>query len=254
MSYTLKLDQDLAIPIEIRTGLDEMASLNPGNDLRITKSVAPVRHQLVDSVRRAIFEFTFKPGEKLIERELCDMFGVSRTSLREGLRQLEAEGLIEIIPHKGPVVAQVTPKQAKEIYEIRAVLEGHLGRKAAERADAKSVRALRKNFNRVKKVLKSRDRIGIIAAKAEFYSILLDIAGNEELTDVLRKYFGRLSLLWPTMIIQSSEAEGSLDEISAIIGAIEAGDPDAAQEAFRVHMVNASRLTQEYMASGAWGV
>ncbi len=223
-----------------------------GDDLRIVKVVAPVRQQLVDTLRRAIFDFRFEPGEKLIERELCEMLGVSRTALREGLRQLEAEGLIEIVPHKGPMVARVGLKQAQDIYEVRALLEGFIGRRAAERAAPADIKALRKNLERIAKVLSSRDRIGIIAAKGEFYSILLRIADNDELTDILRRYFGQLSLLWPTMIVQSSEAEGSVDEIRDIIDAIERGDPDGAETAFRIHMQNAARLTREFMESGAW--
>lgn len=229
-----------------------MARPEIGSDLRIVKVAAPVRHQLVDTLRRAIFEFRFHPGEKLIERELCQMTGVSRTALREGLRQLEAEGLIEIVPHKGPMVARIGLKQAQDIYEVRALLEGFMGRRAAERATQADIKALRKNLERIAKVLSSRDRIGIIAAKGEFYSILLRIADNDELTDILRRYFGQLSLLWPTMIVQSSEAEGSIEEIRDIIDAIDRRDPDAAEQAFRVHMQNAARLTKAYMESDAW--
>lgn len=223
------------------------------NDLRIVKVAAPVRQQLVDTLRRAIFEFKFLPGEKLIERELCEMTGVSRTSLREGLRQLEAEGLIEIVPHKGPIVAKVTPRQANDIYEVRILLEGYIGRIAAQNAKPDDIKKLRQNLNVIRGVLRSKDRIGIISAKAEFYSILLRIVGNEEVTDIMRRYFGQMSLLWPTMIVQSSEAEGSIDEINAIIVAIEAGDATAAEKAFQDHMRNAQRLTREFIESGAWG-
>jgi GntR family transcriptional regulator, trigonelline degradation regulator len=222
------------------------------SDLRIVKVVAPVRQQLVDTIRRAIFEFRFQPGEKLIERELCEMTGVSRTALREGLRQLEAEGLIEILPNKGPMVAKVTPRQASEIYDIRILLEGYAGRIAALKAMPADVKKLRQNLAVIRRVLSSKDRIGIISAKAEFYSNVLSIVGNDELTDILRRFFGQMSLLWPTMIVQSSEAEGSVEEIGEIIDAIGSKDPVRAEIAFQVHMRNAQRLTGEYIASGEW--
>lgn len=223
-----------------------------GGDLRIVKAVAPVRHQLVDTIRRAIFEFRFEPGERLIERELCEMTGVSRTALREGLRQLEAEGLIEIVPHKGPTVAKVSLKKAGEIYDIRTLLEGYAGKIAAAEAQPKDVKELRKNLTRFKKALKSKDRIGIIAAKGEFYSIVLRIVNNDELTDILRRFFGQLSLLWPTMVVQSPEAGGQIDEISAMIDAIESGDSRAAERTFRAHMESAKRMTAEFINSGKW--
>jgi len=77
----------------------------------------------------------FKPGQRLLEKELCRLTGVSRTSIRESLRQLEAEGLIKVIPNKGPVVATITLNEAIDLYQVRQVLEGLACRLFAERAD-----------------------------------------------------------------------------------------------------------------------
>ncbi|GAC1594862.1 MAG: hypothetical protein NVS3B28_25840 [Candidatus Velthaea sp.] len=79
----------------------------------MTSVAAPLRQQLTDVLRAAIADGQFKPGDRLIERDLCERTGVSRTSIREAFRALEAEGLIESIPNRGPVVARITRAPAR---------------------------------------------------------------------------------------------------------------------------------------------
>ena len=77
---------------------------------RAAGSTVPIlRQQVLDQLRAAIVDLEFEPGERLVERKLCERMGVSRTSVREALRHLEAEGLITTVPHRGPVVTEVTP-------------------------------------------------------------------------------------------------------------------------------------------------
>jgi DNA-binding GntR family transcriptional regulator len=78
------------------------------NDMHISPSVAPLRREIEMRLRAAIIDGRFKPGDRLIEREMCELLGVSRASLREALRQLEAEELVTIVPHRGPVVSALT--------------------------------------------------------------------------------------------------------------------------------------------------
>src|SRR4051794_23051462 len=92
-----------------------------------------LRQQVVDILRNAITECVFEPGGRLIERELCEMLGVSRTTLREGLRQLEAEGLLHLAPNKGPMVPSLTLTEASAIYALRAELEGFACAECARR-------------------------------------------------------------------------------------------------------------------------
>src|SRR5271168_3504380 len=101
----------------------------PLNDFKVSHST--VRDQAVDNLKEAIFSGFLQPGQKLVEKDLCEMCGVSRTSIREALRILEGERLIVHLPHKGPRVATPTLAEAHQIYEVRAVLEALLGRHAA---------------------------------------------------------------------------------------------------------------------------
>ncbi|MFX7764224.1 GntR family transcriptional regulator, partial [Acinetobacter baumannii] len=82
------------------------------------------------------------------ERELCEQTGVGRTSIREALRQLEAEGLVTTIPHRGPVVSTITADEAAQLYDLRALLEGYAGRECARRRDPAIIARLREQFVR----------------------------------------------------------------------------------------------------------
>src|SRR6056297_3133463 len=101
--------------------------------MNLIRSAAPVREQVLKALRTEIIEGRFAPGRRLTERELTEMLGVSRTVLRESLRQLEAEGLISLIPNQGPVVRALTVGEARELYRIREALEGLAARLFANR-------------------------------------------------------------------------------------------------------------------------
>ena len=98
----------------------------------IERSAAPLRRQVLDELRQSIIAGRLAPGSRLIERELIAMMGVSRTVIREALRQMESEGLVANIPNKGPVVRELTLAEAKDLYSIRAVL-GRIGRASLHR-------------------------------------------------------------------------------------------------------------------------
>jgi len=93
-------------------------------NLQISKKNATLRLRVEDNIREAISSGSFRPGEKLVERKLCESMGVGRTSVREALRQLEADGIITSVPHRGPTVSTISIDEGRQLYELRALLEG----------------------------------------------------------------------------------------------------------------------------------
>src|SRR3954447_14533312 len=112
--------------------MDKRADLQ--STLRIA-DVPTVRSRVGQKLREAIMAGVFKPGQRLVERELCEMTGVSRPSIREALRLLEAEGLVSIVAHRGPVVSTISVEEAEQLYAARALLEGFAGRECARKKD-----------------------------------------------------------------------------------------------------------------------
>src|SRR5512146_1240513 len=109
----------------------------PASDLsgQVERVAAPLREQVSDLLRREIVSMRLQPGQRLVERELIERIGVSRTTVREALRELAAEGLVTTIPQKGAIVAIPSPKEAAEVYEVRALLEGLAASEFATNAD-----------------------------------------------------------------------------------------------------------------------
>jgi len=101
-----------------------------------------LKKHVIDGLRAAIIDGIFVPGQKLVERELCAMFDVSRSLIREALQKLEAEALITIVPHRGPMVALMSPAEARAIYSVREALEALAGAGCARHATATDLAAL----------------------------------------------------------------------------------------------------------------
>src|SRR5690606_19865131 len=120
-------------------------------DLQVRRESSSLRQLATDRLRDAVLSGAFQPGTKLVERDLCEMLGVSRTVLREALQHLGAEGLITSVPHKGPVVATISAKEAQDIYAVRTALEALAGEGFALHASEDQIAKLREALNKLEK-------------------------------------------------------------------------------------------------------
>jgi len=205
-------------------------------NLRVPRSKTTLRQQVLEVLRRAILEFHFKPGDRLIERELCDLVGVSRTSVREALRHLESEGLVQNLPNKGPVVATVTREDAQALYEVREVLEGLAARLFTERATAKEIAALQTALDRLAETFGRGDIRQIVAEATRFYDVLLEGSGNATIRDLIRSLQARVVFLRGTSMSRPGRAPGSLAEMRTIVEAVLRRDSAAAERAAQAHV------------------
>lgn len=216
-------------------------------DLQIEKKSATLRGLVEDKLREAIAAGVFAPGQRLIERELCDMLGVGRTSVREALRQLEAESLIESLPHKGPVVARISVEEARQLYSLRTLLEAHAGRRCAETADEDFLQRLDAAVETFVKASECKERVAMIEAKTAFYDLLMEGCGNKYITKTLTGLHNQISALRLTSMSRPDRLPRSIAEIRAIAAAIRSGDPARAADACRRHIENASEAALAQM-------
>jgi GntR family transcriptional regulator, trigonelline degradation regulator len=216
--------------------------------LRVVRSLVSLKKQVVESLRTAIFDRRFSPGDRLVERELCEMLDVSRTLLREALSQLEAEGVVQIIPHRGPIVAVYTAEDAKSIYEVRAALEEMAGRCFVERATEQECKALETAFAEMKRSCTSKLGADHLTVKTRFYAALTTGAHNPVLVEMLRLIHGRVSMLRATTLTQPGRLAASLAELGNIVKTIKARDAEAAARACRLHVENAGVIASTILA------
>ena len=223
--------------------------MNNVPNFRVVRSAAPLRHSVTENIRNAIAVGHFQPGERLPERELCEMIGVSRTLVREALRQLESEGLIHIIPHRGPVVATLSAAQAKGIYAVRTELEGLASELFAKRASDAQLSALKKAFDELKIALTKSDPIDRLKAKNYFYDCLVEGSGNEALGDTLRMLNSRVTLLRATSLKAAGRTKKSIEELERLMKALSSRDALAARKAAAIHVKNAAAAALAQLGS-----
>ncbi len=120
-------------------------------DLRIVANPTLVREHALDKLRAAISTGLYLPGARLVERELCEALGVSRTSVREALRQLQSEGLVESGSRRAIIVSVLTPEDAHDIYALREMVETTAIRRFVERGDAKALKRLQAAHKAIEK-------------------------------------------------------------------------------------------------------
>lgn len=208
----------------------------------VQKVAAPLRQQATESIRNAIAMGLFKPGQRLLERELCELTGVSRTSVRESLRQLEAEGLIAVSANRGPVVVRLTRKQAADIYEVRALLVGLAAETVAKNATDAELSALDRAFGDLSRDITDNDPVRRLSAKNRFYDCLISCAGNEALGSTLKMLNSRVKLLRSASLDQPGRAARSISEIEMIIETIRRRDPAGARAAAMLHVCSAAAV------------
>jgi GntR family transcriptional regulator, trigonelline degradation regulator len=208
--------------------------------LLVKRDATPLRGRVVERLRMAICTQRLPQGSRLIERELCEMLGVSRTLVREALRQLEAEGLVTSIAHRGPSVAVLDRETAAGIYEVRAVLEALAGRLFVERAKPEHKERLKAALAAMMRAEEQGDIPRGLRGTGQFYEALFAGAGNDVIATTLRPLSGRIYLLRVRSMAMPGRREESLREMQAILDAALSSDPQSAWDACHRHVQTAS--------------
>lgn len=213
-------------------------------------SVGPptlVREKAFEKLRDAIITGQLRPGTRLIERELCEALGVSRASIREVIRRLEAERLVDLGPRRAPAVTVLNRKQAFEIYELRGMLEERLIAAFAERATPEQRAGLRAIFSELVEAAGRMNLPDLVGVMIRFNKHIVTALDHEIFEDILDHVNARISWLRMTSMSKPGRVETSLGEIEAIVAAVEAGDAAAAVRAVRHYVTNARDAALEQL-------
>ncbi|MEE7505705.1 GntR family transcriptional regulator [Methylobacterium mesophilicum] len=207
-----------------------------------------LRHKVEDAVREAITSGVYAPGERLIERELCEGLGVSRASVREALRRLEAEKLVHTVPHRGPVVASISVDEARQLYALRAVLEGFAAHEFAKQATDAAIAEFGRAAGDLREAAGSGDTDRVLRAKGVLYDVMLSHCGNDLVREILRGFYSRINLLRATSLMHPERLPHSLAEIDALVAAFQVRDAAQAERLARLHVTNACAVALKQLA------
>jgi DNA-binding GntR family transcriptional regulator len=196
--------------------------------------VAPPRAE--DRLREAIVSGRLQPNERLVESDLARSLDVSRTLIRAALVRLEHEGLVEHERHRGARVRLVSEREAVEILETRAVLEGLVARLAAERAEAEDVTDLKDTLAEMERLREADDLLAVSDLNAQLHRRLLEISGHETASRLIGALNSQMVRFQFRTILLPGRSERSFAEHAEIVAAVATHDGDRAEAGMRIHL------------------
>ncbi|MFY9477754.1 MAG: GntR family transcriptional regulator [Aquabacterium sp.] len=218
------------------------------SSLRIDRNQKTLRELTLEKMRDAIIGQYFQPGQRLVERTLCEQLGVSRTIVREVLRHLETEGLVETPQGQGPMVATIDLDTTRQIYEIRALLEGHAAAACARLADEQSIARMSAALMLIEAAFAQGDHAGVLAETTRFYEVMFSTGQEAVAWSIAQSLNARINRLRAITITSRERSTSGPAEMRKLLEALRQRDPQAAQQAAEAHVRQAAALALQALA------
>lgn len=196
----------------------------------------PLRDVVFQTLRQAILRGTLQPGERLMEIHLAQKLGVSRTPVREAIRMLELEGLVDMVPRRGAVVAEITKSDLEDVLEVRAALEELAVKKACQNMTKEQLSQLRQAAKKFAECLKREDLMASAQADVDFHEIICEATGNRRLIQILNNIREQIYRYRLENLKDKSSHANLVEEHRIICQALEERSQEKARAAIRVHI------------------
>jgi DNA-binding GntR family transcriptional regulator len=211
-------------------------------------SYKPLRELVSEHIREAIINGVFSPGERLMEIQMADEMGVSRTPVREALRMLEMEGFVVMIPRRGTYVSNMSIKDINDVYEIRISLDTLAAGLAAERITDAELEELQRLLVKVGNAIESNNMSKIVEADIEFHDVLYKASRNERLRNIINNLREQITVIRGVSMRYPGRLKDTQEEHRRLVESIAARNVEKSQEAARIHLENAERTLMTSMA------
>ena len=228
---------------------DQLDGMKDGA-LLVAGQAVSLRSLVADRLRLAIITGRFRPGQQLRERELCELTGVSRPSLREALRVLEAEGLISTVPHRGPVVAALTPQEVDHLYALRRVLESFAAREFARLRRPADIATLKAAMKRLDDLRESGTALDLLEAGSAYYRAVAAGSGNPYLAQNLEALHNRIALIRFISLHERNRNRMTFAALRTMMKAIIAGDEALTERLWTEHLAAVGTRARAIVESG----
>jgi DNA-binding GntR family transcriptional regulator len=199
-----------------------------------------LRSRVFSQLQNDILNGLYQPGENLIETKLSEELGVSRTPIREAIRQLELEGLVQSIPNKGAIVKGISAKDIEDIYTIRMLIEGLAARWATEKISPEELKELKDAAELEEFYTRKSDLNHLLQLDSRFHDIIFKASKSKPLMHTLSTFHHYVQRARSISLNSPDRAQKALEEHKAILKAIEERDADKAEKLTTEHVRNAS--------------
>lgn len=214
-------------------------------------SYRPLRELVCETIRQAIVDGVFSPGERLMEIQLADEMGVSRTPVREAIRKLELEGFVVMIPRRGTYVADISIKDINEVYEIRTSLEVLAAGLAAERISDEELETMQRLLVEIGQHIEDGNIEKIVEIDTAFHDVLYKASRNKRLAGIINNLREQITVIRRRSMMYPGRLQNTMEEHRILVDSIAAHDVDRAQKAARLHMENAEHTLLKDMLESA---
>lgn len=209
----------------------------------------PLRDVVFENLRTAILEGNLKAGQRLMEVQLAEQLGVSRTPVREAIRKLELEGLVVMLPRKGAYVANMSFKDFIDVLEIRSSLEGLAASLAAERLREEDIEDLERVAKEFETSVREADIDNVLKKDVEFHEKIFLMANNKKLYQLITSLWEQVHRFRVTYVSNYDASLSLVDEHNRILEAIKSGDSDLAKKYATEHIELAEQFFMENTAN-----
>jgi DNA-binding GntR family transcriptional regulator len=199
----------------------------------------PLRELVFESLREAIIAGQLKPGERMMEIQLAEEMGVSRTPIREAIRKLELEGLVVMVPRKGAYVAGLSLKDVAEVFEIRRALEGLASELAADRITEAELENLERYLVKIAEEIEVGDLNKVVDTDTDFHTLLYQASRNQRLSLIISNLREQIQRFRATSLAIPGRMKEALEEHRQIVEAISSRDGETARRLAQEHIENA---------------
>ena len=196
-----------------------------------------LHQEIAAQIQKMILKGILVKGQKINEKSICESMGVSRTPVREALRMLKSEGLIELIPHKGAYVSQPCIEEINDMFEVMSVLEGTCARLAVTHMKEKDIQKIEALHEELEAYYQDRDFEAYLKKNHVFHSFIQELAGNRVLNDVINGLRQKILLYRQRQLYQPERFDQSIEEHRNLLGAFRRRDPDSAESLMRQHLL-----------------
>jgi DNA-binding GntR family transcriptional regulator len=210
----------------------------------------PLHQRAASRLRDLVVEGRLRPGEPISEKELCEEFGISRTPLREALKILSLEGLIQLLPRRGAIVAPIVTEQLQEKFEVVRVLEDFAVKLICERASDEQVAELRAVHKKLIEAVKHGDP-DFVQLNDEFHEVIMKCSGNQSLAEVHAPLWLHLRRVRRVALNADSVSRGYVQSLDRLVRAISKRDAAAAVKEMEVRWEIASNLIASWATPAA---
>lgn len=201
----------------------------------------PLREVVCETLRTAIIGGVLKPGERLMEIQLAEELGVSRTPVREAIRKLEQEGFVEMLPRRGTYVANISIKDVIDVYEIRIALDVLAAGLAAERITEEELVTLKRQLARIKTVVEHDEMEKVGEYDWEFHEVLYKASKNDRLVAIINNLREQLTRLRVTSMNYRGRIKDTISEHELLVESIAGRNVELAKRRAFEHMKNAEK-------------